>query len=114
MTNYELSQRLKALAKENQISMKCLLEKCNINRNFIYDLEHKEATPSSKTLVLLANELNVSVEYLLGLTDKKEKPTADGGERSAKLTLLNALLEKLSDEQLDKVLDYFQVDTDGK
>lgn len=108
MTNYDLAQRLKALAKENHVSMKKLLEKCGINRNFIYDLEHKNSVPSSKIMFSLANELNVSVNYLYGLTEQKEMPTAKDDEHSEKLKLLSALLSDLSDEQLDRVLEFLK------
>ena len=108
ISNIELAQRIKLLAKENDITLQELLKKCNINRNFIYDLEHKSSAPSSKFMFSLAKELNVSVNYLYGLTEQKDMPTAGDDEHIEKLKLLNSLLADLSDDQLDQVLEFLR------
>lgn len=72
MNNSLTSNRIKSLCKQKKISMKSLLETTQINRNFIYDLEHKEAAPSADKLERIADNLECSVDYLLGRTDNPD------------------------------------------
>lgn len=72
MQNIQISERIKYSCKSQNISVKELLEKCNINRNFIYDIEKKQKSPSSDKLFKIADYLGVSVDYLLGRTDNPE------------------------------------------
>ncbi len=72
MQNLLLSTRIKEQCKINQIAIKTLLEKCDMNRNTIYDLEKKGAFPSSDRLSRIADYLDCSVDYLLGRTDIPE------------------------------------------
>lgn len=72
MNNLFLSQRIKNLSKQQKVAIKNLLEQCDINRNFIYDLEHKDVAPSVDKLERIANYLDCSVDYLLGRTDNKD------------------------------------------
>ena len=72
MNNIKTSELIKALCKQRKIAVKFLLEQCQINRNFIYDLEHKDIAPASDKLERIADYLNCSVDYLLGRTDNPE------------------------------------------
>lgn len=66
MQNSQIAERIKLLCKSNKIPIKNLLEKCDINRNFIYDLEKRKYSPSVDKLVKIADYFNCSVDYLLG------------------------------------------------
>ena len=66
------ASRIKALCKEKKIPVKSLLEHTSTNRNFIYDLEKSGQIPAADKLERIANELNCSVDYLLGRTDNPE------------------------------------------
>ena len=66
----EISNIIKSLAKNKNVTVKQLLNDCNINKGFIYDLEHKNSYPSCDKLSRIADYLDVSVDYLLGRTDK--------------------------------------------
>lgn len=85
MDNMTTSALIKKLCKAKNVSVKKLLESCQINRNFIYDLEHKEAAPTSDKMERIADYLNCSVDYLLGRTDVpqweiKKAPPESGAE----------------------------------
>ena len=69
MHNEQLVENIKKLAKEKNTSVKSVLETCNINRNFMYDIK-KGSTPSSDVLLRLADYFNVTMDYLLGLTNE--------------------------------------------
>ena len=72
MNNIFTSSRIKERCKQMKISVKALLEATDINRNFIYDLEHKEVAPAADKLERIADHLDCSVDYLLGRTDNPE------------------------------------------
>ena len=44
-----MAEKIKILCKTKKITVKLLLENCNINRNFIYDLKNNNK-PSIETL----------------------------------------------------------------
>ncbi len=68
----EISNTIKILAKNKNVTVKQLLESCAINKGFIYDLEHKQSYPSCDKLSRIADYLDCSVDYLLGRTDNPE------------------------------------------
>lgn len=72
MDNAQLANAIKTLCKTKKTTVKSLLEHCNINRNFMYDLEKKVQAPSADKLEAIANYLDCSVDYLLGRTDNPE------------------------------------------
>lgn len=81
MQVFELSTKIKELCKANKISVKLLLEKCDINRNFIYDLERNGQIPSFDKIIKIANYLNCSIDYLAGRTDNPDIYTQKGSNK---------------------------------
>ena len=61
-------ENLVEMLKEKNMSVKELEEKCILTKNTFYD--YKEFLPSLKNAINLANFLEVSLDYLLGNTDK--------------------------------------------
>jgi transcriptional regulator with XRE-family HTH domain len=70
MTTFE---RIKEIAKEQGYSLTKLNDAAGLGTNSIYHWRTK--TPSTDSLQKIANVLNVSVDYLLGKTDKKRDST---------------------------------------
>ncbi len=67
-----LSTRIKSQCKKTSITVKSLLENCNMNRNTIYDLEKRSVFPACDKISRIADYLDCSVDYLLGRTDNPE------------------------------------------
>ena len=63
--------RLKTLRKERKISQIRLAIDLNLNQNTVSRYENPEREADYKTLILLADYFNVSIDYLLGRTDRK-------------------------------------------
>ena len=63
--------RLKALRKERKISQVRLAIDLNLNQNTVSRYENLEREADYKTLILLADYFNVSIDYLLGRTNRK-------------------------------------------
>ena len=107
MNNSQSANLIKTLCKEKNVPMSRLLADCAIRKSLIYDMEKRNFTPSVSTFEKIANYLDVSVDYLLGKTDKKEKPTADeGDELSELLSELKGIITDMTENQKDALLDY--------
>lgn len=70
MQNSQIAKRIKERCKICNVAVSILLINCGINKNFIYDLEKKDKSPSADKLILIADYLDCSVDYLLNRTDK--------------------------------------------
>ena len=71
MDNIQMAEKIKILCKTKKITVKLLLENCNINRNFIYDLKNNNK-PSIETLEKIADYFDCSTDYLLVRTDNPD------------------------------------------
>ena len=69
MAAKEIAVRIKARCKEKSLAISAVLKACGINRNFIYDLEHNDRSPSCDKIIKLADYLDCSADYLLGRMD---------------------------------------------
>lgn len=67
-----LSIRLKASRKAMKFTQEELAGKVNTTKGTISNYENGHSTPSNEMLVLLAQILNTTPNYLLGVTDHKE------------------------------------------
>ena len=63
--------RLKSLRKERKISQLKLAIDLNMNQNTISRYENMERQADYETLIAFADYFDVSVDYLLGRSDKK-------------------------------------------
>lgn len=63
--------RLKELRKERNISQLKLALDLNMNQNTISRYENLEREASYDTLIKFADYFDVTIDYLLGRTDKK-------------------------------------------
>ena len=78
----DVAQRIKNLAKNQNLSMKDILINAGLGSNTMSNM--KTSMPKADSLAKIADQLNCSVDYLLGRTDKKETPA----EAEVKLQLL--------------------------
>lgn len=90
-TNTEIAESIRALAGARGVTLKQTLADCGINRNFIYDLEHGNSSPSVDKIARIAAYFGVSAAVLLGGGDG-----ADGAD--GELHAFLALYAKLSGE----------------
>jgi len=72
MNNAHTAQLIKNTAKSNGKSISAALLECDIRKSLIYDMEKRNYTPSAKIIERIADYFEVSVDYLLGRTDKPE------------------------------------------
>lgn len=70
MNNVQIAELITKECKQKNIKISELLQKCNINHSFISDIRHKNRAPSVDKISVIADCLNVSVDYLLGRTEE--------------------------------------------
>ncbi|MGC9218694.1 MAG: S24 family peptidase [Athalassotoga sp.] len=73
-----LAKRLEEIRKIRGISREKLAQQVEISTVSIYNYEHGLQDPSAGTLARIAAVLDVSVDYLLGNTDKPERDSSKG------------------------------------
>ena len=66
--------RLKTLRKERNVSQLKLALDLNMNQNSISRYETGEREADYETLIQFADYFDVSLDYLLGRTDKRDAP----------------------------------------
>lgn len=71
-----LSIRLKSARKSKKLTQEDLAKKVNTTKATISNYENDYSTPSNEMLLLLANALEVSTDYLLG-RDEIENNSSD-------------------------------------
>jgi transcriptional regulator with XRE-family HTH domain len=64
-------KRLSAIRKDKKMSQEELAQKVNILANVLGRYEREEARPSIEMATLLANALEVSLDFLVGKTEKQ-------------------------------------------
>ena len=104
-------ENLRSTRKELGFTQKVLAAKINVSQQCYSDYETGKTDPDIKTLILIADALNVSVDYLLGRTDELGGTILSPANPSPlsvdEQKLLNGFrsLSKSTQEKLLRVLD---------
>ena len=70
---------LEGLLREKGITASKMLADLGMNKSSVLNWKTRGTVPSGATLQKIADYFGVSVDYLLGKTEQKEKPAEDGG-----------------------------------
>lgn len=71
-----LSERLRAARKEEDLTLEALADKTGISKTYLWELESDKSgnkKPSADVLLRIANALNTTIGHLLGLATVKAK-----------------------------------------
>ena len=68
----QFSERLKELRNEHKLKQQELADICGVKIRTLQDYEYGKCYPTALGLVFLADYFNVSLDYLMGRTDKRE------------------------------------------
>lgn len=98
-------QRLADLRREKGFSQVQLAQMLNMGQSTIAMYERDKRSPDNKTLERLADFFNVSVDYLLCLTDTRERPgTKQPALPRAKQEALNKLMQVMDDPKVSELI----------
>ena len=107
MNNAQSANLIKNICKEKKVPISRLLADCGIRKSLIYDMEKRDFTPSVSIFEKIANYLNVSVDYLLGKTDEKNKPTGvSADELDEALKRVSEIASTLSEEEKQMWIEF--------
>ena len=67
--SHDIADRIKAIAKSRDVSVKQMLEELDMNKNALFIMISRGSIPKADNLARIADYLNCSVDYLLGRTD---------------------------------------------
>lgn len=105
----DLSARIVAVRKSLGLSQEKFGEMVNMSQRSVAAWESGDRTPSFATLSALADQLGVTVDWLLGRTDvktdTKKQPAVQNGEL---LDNIVTRLRDLPDPALSRVSDFLQ------
>lgn len=111
--NQEIAERIKLCAKAKKVPIKTMLADLELGINLISHLA-KGQNITASNLARIADYLGCSVDYLLGRTEEKEKPTAPEGDELDELLKdpetreFYELIKDFSDDELEDLLNYGQ------
>lgn len=69
MENNKFPERLRRLRERKRVSRYVVSELCGLNRSMVRRYERGEAEPNMRALISIADYFDVSVDYLVGLSD---------------------------------------------
>ena len=100
--------RIAAIRKDLKLSQEKFGELANVSQRTVAFWESGERMPSHTVIASLADRLNLSVDYLLGRTDKKpstikNQPTVSDDELKKSII---ARIQTLPDPALHRVADF--------
>lgn len=95
-----LGERLRGLRKEKGLSIQQVSDNLDCSYSKIALYESGKRNPDAETLKLLGNYFNVSVDYLLGLTDFKNGFNVKEVETDIQKTLNNLMQDIEKDSNL--------------
>lgn len=98
------ANRLKQLRKEHNLTQEELAQKISKTRSTIAGYETERKEPDYETLALLAKYFNVSLDYLMGVSDVKNPYSEKSIEEEYKEEI--QALEKFRQVMINKGLDY--------
>lgn len=109
-------ERITAIRKEKKLSQEKLGDLVNVSQRAVAFWESGKRMPSHAVLTVLADRLNVSVDYLLGRTDEKQpnKNNQPAAHRSELVENIIARVLTLPDPVLSRLSDFLDGITAGQ
>ena len=102
----DLYNTINELCNARNISMSILCKSTGISRSLMTELKMgRTKSLSSTTIAKIANYFDVSVDYILGKTEQKEKPSENGELPDKNIVTIigrdgRYIQKKLTDEQI--------------
>lgn len=101
--------KITTLLTEQNKSQKALTDYLGLKKNAFTNWKSGHTTSYTKYLPQIAEFLDVSVDYLVGKTDKKNKTAQEGQPLTDEEKAILKKCEQLSVEDLHKVLEYVEL-----
>ena len=104
--NYEqLGKRIKQVRKMKALSQNTLAEKAGLTPNFIAKIEGNNTSISLKTLVSIANALEISIDYLF----LNDTTMLEQGKKTSTDLFIDNMLQNFSESDKELLIDMINV-----
>jgi transcriptional regulator with XRE-family HTH domain len=114
-------KRLRDLRQSKKISQTDLGTKIGVKQSMITKYEHGESMPSIEMMISIAKELDVSIDYLVGASAKKDNFDPDNTDIMRTVNLVRPKINgvEVSDEQWELITLFLkgvvkQLEAEGK
>ena len=101
------AERVKTVLISKGITQKTMLEDLNLGKNQFSYWNKTGSTPNGFTVEKIAEYLDVSVDYLIGKTDERKKPSPDLRLTEREKAILE-IFRSLSEEKQDKLIEILE------
>lgn len=92
-----MGEKIKAARMAKKYTLEKLSEKIGISRNFLWEIEAGRKAPAIQTLYNISRELNLSIDYMFGLSENKKLLDSTANTDAS----INRLLCDLSEKELN-------------
>lgn len=101
----ELGRRIKAERKRQGLTLEVLAERVGISRNFLWEIEAGRKAPALNTLYNLGVTLNISIDYLMGVTEDNRRIHNDDSPTKYEMQISKLLkqLHGFDNKELDLI-----------
>ncbi len=97
-----MGERIKTARTNNKLTLEKFSEKVGISRNFLWEIEAGRKAPAVNTLYNIGKELDISIDYLFGLTPKR-------GDEPEKTQDISRMVESLEFEEIKILYELLKV-----
>lgn len=98
-----LGMKIKSARRERGLTLEVLSEEIGISRNFLWEIEAGRKAPALPTLYNLGVTLDVSIDYLLGVTPEK-RSISHQLHRTERELKIDRIVHEISSYGLDDLL----------
>ena len=101
----QLGKRIKQVRKMKSLSQNALAEKAELTPNFIAKIEGNNTSISLKTLVNIANALEISIDYLF----LNDTTMLEQGKKTSTDLFIDNMLQDFSESDKELLIDMINV-----
>ncbi|HDR7367929.1 MULTISPECIES: helix-turn-helix domain-containing protein [Bacillus cereus group] len=104
--------RVKMLRNEKKLTQNDLSEKIGVSKSALSQIENNKITPSRETVSALSRVLEVTSDFILGLSEYRELDQEESSEVRKEMNVLTEKIEKLSAERQKFLIDMMKAIVD--
>jgi transcriptional regulator with XRE-family HTH domain len=97
---YKFGEKLRSVREKKQMTMKEVAEKAGLSESLISQIETNKVSPAIDTLLVIAEILEIDIEYIFSDFKKNKKVNLVKAEKRSKI-----VLDKIVYEQLSRIVE---------
>lgn len=94
-----MGEKIKAARVQKKLTLEKVSERIGISRNFLWEIEAGRKAPAIQTLYNIGKDLDISIDYLLGLSEHK-KWLCENNDSDLCMNI-NRIIQNLNSAEMD-------------